>query len=372
MSLLAGSSTDYNRRLRMRNVQIQLRKRQADVIDGFENKGILNQFGCSALIEVVCTDPRFPCIGMHIVNLYARMGLHRYYLLQGKHYQFLRVEKYNVSKNFGPNDYYITSAVMDPANGAIQFFQSEIDETIRSRGRLDLTCCVAVLRGDPNMFPPKSFEHDDNLPELPTENPFRDTNRFYLVKKSELEDNANDWIRLYLELAVARKCRMFIKGEDLSNLEIVKVALQKTSSQDPNEGHFNAKNTTVYISYRDTSEARVGKDVDRIAVVRRSFDEQSSCFSLVGHNQSLETIREVWFGNDVDRIAIAGRSFHEQEACFTHVSQNQSSEIIPKKGKSPSASGQRLGVHKPWLLSIPKMRKAYQNSGIRMARLRHK
>ncbi|XP_020866718.1 UPF0725 protein At3g19520 isoform X2 [Arabidopsis lyrata subsp. lyrata] len=357
-----GASEEY------RLHRMRLRNRPLRDIDPFDAKGITETYD-RTLYEVTCNNPRFTDLKARIVNHYARMGVHRYNLLQGKHYQFLRVEKYNVTTRFGPNIYYITSSAIDPANGAPRFFQTKIDEHTRFRARLDLTCYIARLRGDPKIYTKKCFDYDDSLPEWPPENPFKDTKRFYVVKKSELQDNVNDWIRLYLELAVSSKRNMFFKDEDLSNLEIVKVAIETTTtSQDPNEGHLNAMNTTVYISYRDPSEARVGKDVDRIAIVRRSFDKQSSCFSLVGHNQSSETISKALVAKDVDRASIVRRSFHEQSACSRLVGQNQSSDPIPKKGKSQSAYSQRLGVRKPWLLCIHKWRKAYQTRCVRMTR----
>lgn len=94
--------------------------------------------------------------------------------------------------------------------------------------------------------------------------------------KSELQDN-DDWIRLYLELAVA----INEPRHGVFNLEIVKVAT------DVDEG-INAKNATFYIRYNDLSKA---EDSDCIAIVRRSFDEDTECFILTGkRHQSSELI----------------------------------------------------------------------------------
>ncbi|CAH8265302.1 unnamed protein product [Arabidopsis lyrata] len=183
------------------------------------------------------------------------------------------------------------------------------------------------------------------MPEWPTEDPFDNGKRFYVLKNSEMQDN--DWIRLYLELAVA-KYTSDKKDPDLSNLKIVNVAID---IQDLNEG-LNAKNATVYISYKD--EARVGKDVDRIAIARRNFDERTGCFSLMGKHQSLEIIPKKGENqseddpcDDVDHIR---RSFYEHTRCFNPKNQDLSAENKCKYQRVI----RRLRVIKPWRFSSPR------------------
>jgi len=104
------------------------------------------------------------------------------------------------------------------------------------------------------------------------------------MKDSELQANI-DWIRLYLELAVATTDRNREASDfGLSNLEIVNVAVDA-------EGLLNARNAIFYIRYKDLYEARLGNaDFDRIAIVRRIFDEDTGRFTLVGQNQSSNII----------------------------------------------------------------------------------
>lgn len=172
-----------------------------------------------------------------------------------------------------------------------------------------------------------------SLPEFPQENPFENENRFYLVDESELEDN--DWIRLYLELSVARS-DWTSKDHDLSHLKIVNVAIE--TMEPPSESSLTAKNATVYIRYIDSCVARCGQKFDRIAVVRRRFNERTGCFILDGWNQSSEIIPE-------------------------KVHQNQSSE---KKSTSLSSKllSRRL-IHKS--RRIWRRRCAYINHGIGLA-----
>lgn len=142
------------------------------------------------------------------------------------------------------------------------------------------------------------------------------------MKDSELQDN--DWIRIYLELAVATTDRNREASDfGLSNLEIVDVAIDAND-----EEGLNARNATFYIRYKDLYKARLGKDFDRIAIVRRSFDEDTGCFSLVGQNQSSDIIPK--------KRKIA----NEDTGCFSLKGQNQSSEIIQ--------FGQGYGVYKPF------------------------
>ncbi|CAL9236181.1 unnamed protein product [Arabidopsis halleri] len=204
------------------------------------------------------------------------MGLHRYNLLKGKNYQFICVKKYHCRLIMAANSYFITLVAMDPSTSLLQTFQTRIDE-----GQLAafvLKCNISRIRGETNKFDGGTCYFPGNMPEWPTEDPFDEGKRFYVLNNSEMQDN--DWVRLYLELAVA-KYRSDKKDPDLSNLKIVNVAID---IQDLNEG-VNAKNATVYISYKD--EARVGKDVDRIAIARRNFVERTGCFSLMVKHQSL-------------------------------------------------------------------------------------
>ncbi|CAA7040242.1 unnamed protein product [Microthlaspi erraticum] len=112
---------------------------------------------------------------------------------------------------------------------------------------------------------------DSSLPEWPHENPFQ---KYYLVKESELQEN--DWIRLYIELAVAIVKNRKRKAFGPPKLEIVKVAM------DANGEGLNALNAIFYVRYKDLNEAEIGKALDRFAIVRRRFHEDTQCFSLVG------------------------------------------------------------------------------------------
>ncbi|CAN6913143.1 unnamed protein product, partial [Brassica oleracea] len=102
----------------------------------------------------------------------------------------------------------------------------------------------------------------------------------FQLKDSELEDN--DWISLYLKLAVATTTNKSfdVARLSLANLKILKVATESTQGL----GDYDA---VFYIEYEDSCEARVGKDVHRVAIVRRILDKQSEVLCLLGHNQSI-------------------------------------------------------------------------------------
>jgi hypothetical protein len=54
---------------------------------------------------------------------------------------------------------------------------------------------------------------------------------------------------------------------------------------------LDAYDATFYISYKDFCKARVGKEVDRIALVRRILDPQLEILRLGGYTLSSQTIK---------------------------------------------------------------------------------
>ncbi|KAG7615623.1 Protein MS5 [Arabidopsis thaliana x Arabidopsis arenosa] len=112
---------------------------------------------------------------------------------------------------------------------------------------------------------------------------------FYVLDKSQIEDNA--WILLYLELVVATSFRNHIT-HGLTSLKILKVAMEipRSPGVSVNMG-LDAYDATFYISYKDFCKARVGKEVDRIALVRRILDPQLEILRLGGYTLSSQTIK---------------------------------------------------------------------------------
>ncbi|KAG2263664.1 hypothetical protein Bca52824_070743, partial [Brassica carinata] len=235
----------------------------------------LAPFWVNPLSAHYCDDGR--CCDLAL--LYARMGLHRYNLLQGKNLQLSSVKKYNKTSCKPIASYYITLEAEDPdISGSLQTFQTKVSE--RRCRKFDLKCTVARFLGETKKTIDIKID-DHPLPELPQEDPFVEdgTNRFYLLKDSELQDN--DWIRLYLELAVATSNRsLALRKESVTNLEILEVATESTQGL----GDYDA---LFYIRHLDSCEARVGKDFHRVAIVRRILDKQSEVLCLLGHNQSI-------------------------------------------------------------------------------------
>ncbi|KAJ0244305.1 hypothetical protein HA466_0189620 [Hirschfeldia incana] len=242
-----------------------------------EKHGIFDMTGSAyGLAKTICTKDN-PC--PRLVTLYAKMGLHRYNLLKGTKFQLKRVKKYIDTTGSAAPSYYMTLVAIDDTAGggggpssSRHTFQTQVSQ--ESRGQFILTCDIARIRGE-TRNDDESMIIDIDVPEWPEENPFEK----YCLVTSELQDN-DDWIRLYLELAVAIK----EPGRDLFNLEIVKVAT------DVDDERINVvKNATFYIRYIDLSKA--DEESDCIAIVRRSFDEDTGCFILVGkRHQSSQLI----------------------------------------------------------------------------------
>ncbi|EOA17157.1 hypothetical protein CARUB_v10005425mg [Capsella rubella] len=239
------------------------------------------------LVNFICNDRWSPCNGL--VRLYARMGLHRYNFLQGKNLQFSHVKKYNMTTAAAACSYYITLVAKDLDSSKLLYFQTRVNE--ESFCKLILSCDIARPRGTNTEYGAITEHYcylKSSVPKCPPEDIFENRNRFYLVKESELEEN--DWIRLYLELAVATTHTNTGRDHDLSNLKILKVAIETPEDlEPPNEGSLSAITALVYIRYEDSCESRVGKDVDRIAYVKRTFSKHHGSFVLEGRNKPIKS-----------------------------------------------------------------------------------
>ncbi|EFH62494.1 predicted protein [Arabidopsis lyrata subsp. lyrata] len=155
--------------------------------------------------------------------------------------------------------YRITFDAKDPrdTSGSLQTFQTHVNE--RSYGSFLSTCTIAcplgevTIGGETNRVSLHSF-----MPELPTVNPFQDdTDRFYVLKKSE----------------------------------ILRVALDTTPDPSrPSEKGLDAYDAIFYIRYTDSCKARAGEDVDRVAIVRRIWDEKPEVFRIVGCTESFGSL----------------------------------------------------------------------------------
>lgn len=110
---------------------------------------------------------------------------------------------------------------------------------------------------------------------------------FLQLKTSEVLKN--EWIRLYLQLAVATSNRNHLE-EGVANLKILKVAMEITPHLEEEEPFYKglgAYDAIFYIRYKDPCKARAGDDVDRVAIVRRVVDVHLETFILVGRTQTL-------------------------------------------------------------------------------------
>ncbi|XP_020869863.1 UPF0725 protein At3g19520-like [Arabidopsis lyrata subsp. lyrata] len=256
--------------------------RQVNHSEGFDIEDVSEPHGICGLFRYDCQreDTRYP--NPVLVERYARLGLHRYNLSKGTNFQLHHLKKFNMSMNC-LSDYYITLAACDPATTSLATFQVKVGENCY--GILDLTCYIARPQGTPKESPkPINFGPsygDGSLPYWPSD--FNDILRFTVLKDSELQDN--DWIRLYLELALCTNDR-WISDSSLSQLQIVRVAIETIGGvvEPPNE-RLLAKSANVYITFKGLSYARVGEigeHVERKIIVRRVLDELTGYLTLQG------------------------------------------------------------------------------------------
>ncbi|XP_013697545.1 UPF0725 protein At1g02770 [Brassica napus] len=216
-----------------------------------------------------------------VVQLYAKVGLHRYNVLEGTNLQLHEIEKYNREGTYMPARYYITllAAEEDPSAtpASLVTFQTELYE--RKCCTLNLTCLIARLKGTKstgNMG--RHFRDDRDLPEWPDD---KCSSRFlYEVMESEWEEN--DWIGLYLQVAIVTTDRRdYTYKPNLSGLKILNVVVE-TEENLPKETLLKCfPSVVVYISYDQDLGADNGV-CKRRAIVRRTVDLISKCFCLVG------------------------------------------------------------------------------------------
>ncbi|KAL9291980.1 UPF0725 protein [Arabidopsis thaliana] len=267
--------------------------RQIAESDGFDIDDVPVPRGTRAgLWSVDCKHPRFR-LRACLPKIYAMVGLHRYNLLRGTNFEHLELLKYNESMNCVCS-YYITSVAVDLSSQLQKTFQIRVDE--KSFGDLDLTVSVARPNDEEKVTIEKRFIHhfhceaatDDfykgALPDWPSVDDLNNQKRFYMVKKCELQ--SNDWIRLYLELAVGVRYQQTSES-DLSKLQVLKVAIEtKEEDVQPPNGRLKSKSLHVYITFKGLAKApigdEIGEHVERKAIVRRVIDERSGHLTLLG------------------------------------------------------------------------------------------
>ncbi|VVB17335.1 unnamed protein product [Arabis nemorensis] len=76
-----------------------------------------------------------------VVNLYAKLGLHRHNMLEGTKLQLLGIEKYNRRGMNMPASYFITSRAYDHATTSLVAFQTQVDE--EEYNTKNVTCHIA-------------------------------------------------------------------------------------------------------------------------------------------------------------------------------------------------------------------------------------
>ncbi|KAF3536367.1 hypothetical protein F2Q69_00024754 [Brassica cretica] len=193
-------------------------------------------------------------------------------LSEGTNLEFYHLKKFNMTMNY-ISSYRITLVAYDPATTSLINLQVGISG--QAYGRLNLMVFVARPQAD------RPHGNEVVRPLGITSDPFKpdacDTKRFHLLKESELQ--GNDWIRLYVELALCANDRN-IPESHLSKLQIVRVARERSPIE-----HVDATSTIFYITFKGLPVARVGEDgkhVERRVIIRRYLDLSTGYFTLMG------------------------------------------------------------------------------------------
>ncbi|EFH69572.1 hypothetical protein ARALYDRAFT_472658 [Arabidopsis lyrata subsp. lyrata] len=341
--------------------------RQAAESDGFDLENVKLRPGMNGVVTgLIPYDcqlyKRYPY--RILVNLYAKVGLHRYNLFKGTSFELATLMKFNMLQNY-MSSFYITLLAHDPdpaASSLQKTFQVRVDE--QDYGTLHIRCSIArpkaevstemsfrphfhggaladgIFKGELPDWPSDDALNDGKrfyvsgkpmigflcgaraygifkgeLPDWPSDDAFNDGKRFYLVKESEWQ--STDWISMYLELVITTTDRSITetrqKTEVLSQLEIVKVAIE-TANEDvepPNE-RLKAKSAHVYITFKGLAEPRAprrvfenGEHVERQAIVRRVMD----------HTGYLTLKGKLCGGEYIKKRSLALKSGEESQDC---------------------------------------------------------
>ncbi|CAF1788736.1 BnaCnng67390D [Brassica napus] len=240
--------------------------------DGFDIEGIrgsgLMPFSYQGLSTF--TYPYRP-----LVKRYAKLGLHRYNIKEGTNFELDALIKFNM-RSVGACSFLITLAARDTVAGRpMQIFQVRVDEN--RYGLLDATCTTARIKGESTdgfCLPQPVY----GFPGWPSDDGVFDASeRFCSVEISKLR--SNPWIRLYLELTVYTKDRRISDASIyLSKLEIVKVVIETIYDEPP----LKAKSSVLYIVFKGLARSGFGEQLERKAIIKSVFDEQTGSLSLMG------------------------------------------------------------------------------------------
>ncbi|KAG7655352.1 Protein MS5 [Arabidopsis suecica] len=348
--------------------------RQAEESDGFDIENIKLPPGMHGRVMglityncQLCYRYPFPVL----VKLYAKFGLHRYNLIKGTSFELAALMKFNMLQNY-MSSFYMTLLAHDPdpaASSSQKTFQVRVDE--QQFGTLGINCSIArpkhegdllevstetpfmphfhggalgdgifkvelpdclsdtalnelagaVLKGelpehvfDDALYARAGGIFQGELPDWPTDDVLNDGKRFYLVKDSEWQ--ATDWISMYLELVITTTDKSIsIKPEVLSQLEIVKVAIETaTKDEEPSNERLKAYRAHFYITFKGLAEPRaprqvfeIGEHLERQAIVRR----------VMGHRGDLTLKGKLCGGQYIKKRSLALKRGKKSQKCKT-------------------------------------------------------
>ncbi|XP_023633663.1 uncharacterized protein At4g17700 isoform X2 [Capsella rubella] len=219
--------------------------------DGFDVEHLMDTkpSSCSLSTRKFEDNDDYPTM----IVLPARLGIHKYNMIQGTNLQLSSIEKLNKRSSVVCCCYYITLVAKDPASGGslVSFQTKFVDEGFDIK---ELTCPIARLKYGPRDNSEEEEPEDDcyqlKLPdEWPSEDVFNNKKRFYVMKKSELRKY--DWVRLYMEISFYN-ANMILKNLDLSKLVIMKVAVETEENVEPPSERLKARNAVFYIRLSKT------------------------------------------------------------------------------------------------------------------------
>ncbi|VVA95176.1 unnamed protein product [Arabis nemorensis] len=152
--LLGGEDEDYQGEVELLIRMLKLHEEEVDFsirvsnAGGFDIEHLMDSRPSSCLLSCYSNCTNLDDLRCWEVFLYARMGIHKYNMIQGTNLEISYIEKYNLLHNPQYHSYSITLAAKDPdAGGSLVPFQTRV--VVRGREIKKMSCPVARIKPGP-------------------------------------------------------------------------------------------------------------------------------------------------------------------------------------------------------------------------------
>ncbi|VVB13118.1 unnamed protein product [Arabis nemorensis] len=263
----------------------------------------------------------------YIVDLYAKVGLHRYNMSEGTNLQLVRVIKYKSSMNYEdkPSSFGLTVSLARP-NGYLPIHVPERStvasiSTTRSTEVSLFSPGASSFSTGPSLFapvsifrpPPASTLLTSSLSGLPG-------------MLSPIATGFTCWRKQSCETMIGLLYICNFKLRYLVSIMYPKPLLKRRAIESMNKEvePRNAKSAFVYITFKGFAIRGMSEDFERKAIIRRVIDERTGSLSLLGgfsgedhtlgYNPNMTTLESFEFVKNAVRTGTV--PFSERDKCL--------------------------------------------------------